>query len=223
MPRNLFEREMQQLRAGIVDMGHDVDMVLGDTAEVLRSMSGERAEQVRELEVTVDRCERRLEDQCVNIIALQQPLASDLRMITAALKIVTDMERISDQCYDICELIQTLSSGDRQLRTPPRILEMMRRAREMFNLALEAFVTGREDQARQVCGDDDAVDRLFSQAVMDGCANLSGRLTAIPREVDYMFIAKYIERIADHATNIAEWVLFIQTGRHPDAAEKKDV
>ena len=223
MPRNLFEREMQHLRDGIVDMGHDVDMVLGDTAEVLRSMSGERAAQVGELERTVDRYERRLEDLCVNIIALQQPLASDLRTITAALKIVTDMERISDQCYDICELIQTLSSSDRQIKTPPRILEMMRRAREMFNQSLEAFVTGDEEAARKVCESDDVIDRLFSQSVMDGCANLSGKPAGIPREVDYLFIAKYIERIADHATNIAEWVLFIKTGRHPDSADKKDV
>ncbi len=223
MPRNLFEREMQQLRAGILDMGHDVDMVLGDTMHVLRAMNGEDAAQVKELELAVDRYEHRLEDMCVNIIALQQPLASDLRTITAALKIVTDMERISDQCYDICEMIRTFSAGERQDRTPPYLFEMMRRAREMFNLALQSFAEGDVEKAAAVCGSDDAVDRLFSQAVAEGCSNLSGRVTGIPREVDYMFIAKYIERIADHATNIAEWVLFIRTGRHPDSGEEKDV
>ena len=220
MPRNLFEREMQQLRAGIVDMGHDVDLVLGDTLDVLKTTDPESAAQVGELEGTVDRYERRLEDMCVNIIALQQPLASDLRTITAALKIVTDMERISDQCYDICELIRTLTSGGHPIQTPPRIIEMMRHARGMFNLALEAFVCGDAEKAERVCGSDDTVDKLFSQAVLEGCSNLSGRLVEIPREVDYLFIAKYIERIADHATNIAEWVLFIKTGRHPDSGVK---
>lgn len=220
MPRNLFEREMQQLRAGIVDMGHDVDLVLGGTMDVLKRTDAGSAAQVGELELTVDRYERRLEDMCVNIIALQQPLASDLRTITAALKIVTDMERISDQCYDICELIQTLAGGGHPIQTPPRILEMMKCARGMFNLALDAFVCGDADKAEQVCGSDDTVDKLFSQAVLEGCSNLSGELVEIPREVDYLFIAKYIERIADHATNIAEWVLFIKTGQHPDSGVK---
>lgn len=220
MPRNLFEREMQQLRAGIVDMGHDVDLVLGDTMKVLQQMDAQSAAQVGEIELTVDRYERRLEDMCVNIIALQQPLASDLRTITAALKIVTDMERISDQCYDICELIQTLVAGGRPLQTPQRIIEMMKLARGMFNLALDAFVCGDPEKAQRVCGSDDTVDKLFSQAVLEGCSNLSGELAEIPREVDYLFIAKYIERIADHATNIAEWVLFIKTGQHPDSDVK---
>lgn len=220
MPRNLFEREMQQLRAGIVDMGHDVDLVLGDTMEVLKRSDAGSAAQVGEIELTVDRYERRLEDMCVNIIALQQPLASDLRTITAALKIVTDMERISDQCYDICELIQTLVSGGRPIQTPQRIIEMMKVARGMFNLALDAFVCGDTEKAARVCGSDDTVDKLFSQAVLEGCSNLSGELVEIPREVDYLFIAKYIERIADHATNIAEWVLFIKTGQHPDSGVK---
>lgn len=165
MPRNLFEREMQQLRAGIVDMGHDVDLVLGDTMDVLKRTDSGSAAKVGELELTVDRYERRLEDMCVNIIALQQPLASDLRTITAALKIVTDMERISDQCYDICELIQTLAEGGHPIQTPPRILEMMKCARGMFNLALDAFVCGDADKAEQVCGSDVRSTSFFPSCV----------------------------------------------------------
>lgn len=214
MPRNLFTREMERLKTGLVEMGHTIDLSLEDTMRVLRTADGESAQRVAQREAEADRLERRMEDMCVTILALQQPLASDLRTITAALKIVTDMERISDQCYDICELANTFVPNAE--KTPARILDMLTQARAMFHEALESFVTVDAQKARAVCQSDDAVDRLFSQAVLAGCSTISGRLTGVPQAVDYMFIAKYIERIADHATNIAEWVLFMQTGTHPD-------
>lgn len=120
MPRNLFEHEMSDLKGSLVDLGHLIDTIIADTLQMLRQPNPETAAAVARREETVNTMERRIEDSCVNIIALQQPLARDLRTITAALKIVTDMERISDQCCDTCEILRALaplSEGARPLCT----------------------------------------------------------------------------------------------------------
>lgn len=157
----------------------------------------------------------RIEDSCVNIIALQQPLARDLRTITAALKIVTDMERISDQCCDTCEILRALAPLSEGARPPVHLGEMLERARSMFDDALSAFVSHDIALSYEVCDRDDEVDALFSRTILEICAAIEGQPVVVPRGADYMFIAKYIERIADHATNIAEWTIFIETGEHP--------
>ena len=222
MPRNLFEREMRELKESLVDMGHLIDTILVDTLRMLRETSPETAAEVARREEEVNTMERRIEDSCVNIIALQQPLARDLRTITAALKIVTDMERISDQCCDICEILHALSPLSEGAKPPAHLGEMLERARSMFDDALSAFVSHKVALSYQVCNRDDEVDALFSRTILEICAAIEGQPVVVPRGADYMFIAKYIERIADHATNIAEWTIFIETGDHPDLNQGKN-
>ena len=151
----------------------------------------------------------------MNLIALQQPLARDLRAITATLKIITDMERIADQCADICEILATVS-GLASFDPPPRLLEMFDKARKMFGGALDAYIRRDSALAETVCRSDDEVDALFSASILELCGKISREGAAVPENVDFMFIAKYIERIADHATNVAEWAVFVETGVHPN-------
>ena len=142
---------------------------------------------------------------------LQQPLARDLRVITATLKILTDMERVADQCADICEILSTVAGMAGQTASP-RLLRMFGKARSMFAGALDAYLRRDAEAARTVCGMDDEVDALFSSSILDLCGQLEHHPSSVPSTVDFMFIAKYIERIGDHATNVAEWVEYSITG-----------
>lgn len=149
----------------------------------------------------------------MNLIALQQPLARDLREIAASMKMVTDMERISDQCSDICEIFSSFPANS-EMKTPHKIIQMYEKAREMFTGAIDSFLRRDVVLAKQICETDDVVDTLFSRVILDMCGMLPENHFAIPQAVDFMFIAKYIERIADHAANIAEWAVFLETGQH---------
>lgn len=175
MPRNLFEHEMSDLKGSLVDLGHLIDTIIADTLQMLRQPNPETAAAVARREETVNTMERRIEDSCVNIIALQQPLARDLRTITAALKIVTDMERISDQCCDTCEILRALAPLSEGARPPVHLGEMLERARSMFDDALSAFVSHDIALSYEVCDRDDEVDALFSRTILEICAAIEGQ------------------------------------------------
>ena len=215
MPRKLFDEELAKLNADLADMGRQVDTLLQGTMRCLKTMDTDLAASIFPQDTAFNTMERSIEQSCMNLLALQQPLARDLRRITAALKVITDMERIADQCADICEIIATVA-GLAQLRATPHLLQMFEKARVMVAGAIDAYL--REDQtlAEQICKADDEVDTLFSSTVLELCARIAGGQAAVPENVDFLFIAKYIERIGDHATNIAEWAIFIRTGMHPD-------
>ena len=151
----------------------------------------------------------------MNLLALQQPIATDLRVIAACLKIITDIERVADQCADICDIITVGEIKNNSLAVS-HVIQMMEAARTMFGQAMNAFM-GRDVQlAKQVCAADDKVDAMFSSLVLEICNTITENPQDVMREVDLMFTTKYIERMGDHATNIAEWVIYMQTGEHPD-------
>ena len=197
MPRNIFDQELERLNADLAEMGRRVDNLMQGTISCLKSMDVQTAGAFFSRDADINAREKSIEQSCMNLIALQQPLARDLRTITATLKIITDMERIADQCTDICEILSTVS-GLAAMVPSPRMIQMFDRAREMF------------------CGADDEVDAMFSKTILELCGQISRESAAVPENVDFMFIAKYIERIADHATNIAEWAVFVETGVHPN-------
>ena len=215
MPRNIFDRELERLGADLAEMGRQVDAIILDTMHCLKTMDIEAAGRVSGHDVDINAREKSIEQSCMNLIALQQPLARDLRAITATLKIITDMERIADQCADICEILATVS-GLASFDPPPRLLEMFDKARKMFGGALDAYIRRDSALAETVCRSDDEVDALFSASILELCGKISQEGAAVPENVDFMFIAKYIERIADHATNVAEWAVFVETGAHPN-------
>ena len=215
MPRNHFSHELDRLNGDLADMGRRVDDILLGTIRSLKTMNIPLAGSIVPSDAEINTMEKAIEQTCIQLIALQQPLAHDLRAITAALKIITDLERIADQCADICEILATVPTIT-ALKASPRMLTMFEKARHMVSGALDAYIRQDTAAAEAVCREDDEVDALFSASVLELCAQIGERPGAIPENVDFMFIAKYIERMADHATNIAEWTIFVNTGVHPD-------
>ncbi len=215
MPRTLFDEELARLHTDLADMGRRVDTLMQDAIRCLKSMDRPLAQKIVPRDAEINTMEKKIEHSCMNLLALQQPLARDLRVITATLKILTDMERVADQCADICEILSTVAGMAGQ--TPsPRLMRMFSKARAMFAGALDAYLRRDTEAAKEICSMDDEVDALFSSSILDLCGQLEHRPSSVPSTVDFMFIAKYIERIGDHATNIAEWAIFVETGVHPN-------
>lgn len=215
MPRKNFEQELERLNADLAEMGRRVDNLMQGTIRCLKSMDVSLAKTIFPSDSDINAMEKSIEQSCIYLLALQQPLARDLRMITSTLKIITDMERIADQCADICEILATVA-GMAELKASPRLLLMFEKAREMFAGSLDAYLRKDAELAEKICRMDDEVDSSFSSIVLELCSQISAGQTAVPENVDFMFIAKYIERMADHATNIAEWAIFVKTGAHPN-------
>ena len=209
MPRTLFDEELARLHADLAEMGRRVDALMQDAIRCLKSMDRPLARRIVPRDAEINTMEKTIEHSCMNL------LARDLRVITATLKILTDMERVADQCADICEILSTVAGMAGQTASP-RLLRMFGKARSMFAGALDAYLRRDAEAARTVCGMDDEVDALFSSSILDLCGQLEHHPSSVPSTVDFMFIAKYIERIGDHATNIAEWAIFVETGIHPN-------
>ena len=227
MARKAFDQELRNLQSRIGSMGVQVDEVIGDTIKALKNHDLELARYVFQHDNAINASQNNIEQMCFNLIALQQPIAADLRLITSILKMVTDVERIGDQCADICEIMATYPDFT-NMKTPPDIINMFMIAREMFNGAIDSFMRRDLEEAERVIKRDDEVDNYFSRVVLDMSRVLSNDHTLVSQATDYMFIAKYIERIADHAVNIAEWTIYAATGeqgkpfaQHPDEAERE--
>ncbi len=221
MPRNVFDEELERLGADLAEMGRRIDNIMQGTLRTLKNMDVAMAKNIFPQDMEINNMEKSIEQSCMNLLALQQPLARDLRIITATLKVITDLERISDQCADICEILSTVA-GMATLRTSPRMLQMFERAREMVAGAVDAYIRRDSEAAAKICAADDEVDALFSSTVLELCGQISKDNATVPEHVDFMFIAKYIERMADHATNIAEWAIFIVTGVHPNLNDTQE-
>ncbi len=220
MPRKLFDRELASLISQMTDMGNSVDARIEETIAALRTMDLEKAAEVASRDDEIDQAEHKIEQVCMNLIARQQPIASDLRVIAACLKILTDIEREADQCADICEIL-TIGELNTNSLAISHVVQMMEAARDMFRKAMDVFLSHDVEAARAVCQSDDYVDEMFSKIILEICGIITQAPQNVMREVDLLFILKYIERMGDHATNIAEWVIYMETGVHPDLNSKE--
>lgn len=219
--RSVFDRELRDLLNDIGSMGTRVDRIMGDTIKALRDHDFVLAKQIFENDHYINSMENKVERSCFTLIALQQPIATDLRRITASLKVVTDMERVADQCADICEIMMTYPDFH-AMKTPPLLLKMFEKAREMFVSAVNAFMQMDVELALDVISQDDQVDDMFSRAVLDFTQQLQENSHLATQATNYMFIAKYLERIGDHSTNIAEWSAYQVTGEHKTYTDEDD-
>ncbi|WP_101696191.1 phosphate signaling complex protein PhoU [Clostridium minihomine] len=219
MARNTFERELTELAQEITSMGDAIDSRLLVTIEALRTLDLEKAKLVAQSDDQIDRQEHEIEKMCLKLIALQQPIAGDLRMIAACLKILTDMERVADQCADICDIVAGGDFNGNSL-TLSHVVRMMEEARSMFRRAIDVFISRDMEEAKAICEYDDVVDAMFSKIILEVCDIITQNPHNVMCEVDMIFITKYIERTADHATNIAEWVIYMENGEHPDLNPK---
>lgn len=211
MPREGFHNRMRELERDVLHMGETVIDAINRSVDALAKLDAEQARQVVEGDARVNDLRWTLEDKCVDLIALQQPVASDLREIIATLSIVRDLERIGDYAEGIGKIV--LLHGDQPLVRPLIYLpQMSEKAISMLRRSLEAFVKRDADQAQQICLEDDEVDRLYDQAYHDLLKHMIEDPTLITRATYLIWAAHNIERIADRATNIAESVVYLVTG-----------
>ena len=194
-------------------MGELCEEAIGKATTALKEGSMEQAEKVRIADEEIDQAEIDIERLCLRLLLQQQPVARDLRQISAALKMITDMERIGDQASDIAEIIITEDKSEAQ--DIPMIIKMSEAASKMVRDSVNAYVEKDLDLARKVMENDAVVDELFEEVkttLINFIAENKG-LQGV-EAIDLIMVAKYLERIADHATNIAEWVEFSITGIH---------
>lgn len=194
-------------------MGELCEEAIGKATTALKEGNMEQAEKVRIADEEINQAETDIERLCLRLLLQQQPVARDLRQISAALKMITDMERIGDQASDIAEIIITEDKSEAQ--DIPMIIKMSEAASKMVRDSVNAYVEKDLDLARKVMENDDVVDELFEEVkttLINFIAENKG-LQGV-EAIDLIMVAKYLERIADHATNIAEWVEFSITGIH---------
>ena len=212
--RSRFDEQLESLNRALIEMGALCEEVIDIVTKSLADGNRHLAKKVAPLDCEIDRMERSIESMCLKLLLHQQPVARDLRMISSALKMITDMERIGDQAEDIAEIIGFL---DRDAGMRGTSLQRMGEAASgMVAQSVEAYVGKDLDLARSVVSQDDIVDSLFIEVKKE----LIGEVSSNPDEGEYildlLMIAKYFERIGDHAVNIAQWVVFSVTGEHEE-------
>ncbi len=211
--RNMLDRELEQLNGEILRMGGLVEDAVDQCIIALRERNVELARLIITRDDQVDHLETKIEKHCLSLFALQQPLASDLRLIGASLKMLTDLERIADHASDIAELTIRLAEST-NATVPSGVFLMAEKTRNMLRMALDAFVRQDNTLAEAVCKADDEVDDLFTVLVLERVNAMKADPAKVEASIDMMFIIKYLERMGDHATNIAEWVIYNTTGQH---------
>ncbi len=207
-----YDEELQELRHLVLEMGGFVEKQVADAMRALVERDDDFARLIIERDKTVNRMDVQIDDICLRLLALHQPAARDLRLITTALKITTDLERAGDMAENIAERVIELCR-EPQLKPLIDLPRMAAIAQGMLRQALDAFVREDADLALQVCHQDDAVDQLTDQLLRELLTFLMEDPHTISRALRLIFISKYLERLADHATNIAEMVVFMVKGK----------
>ncbi len=209
--RSQFGEALESLRRRLIEMGNDVDTMMATALRALTEQSGEMAERVIFADDEVDNLDIQIEAECMRLLALQQPMARDLRLIGTALKVITDLERIGDHAVDIAKVARKLAKEP--LYAPlVDIPKMGTKVREMLEDALSAFVNHDLPLVDKVVAADDEVDDMFHQ-LRDELHAVMRRDPELVVQASYLlFVAHYLERIADHTVNIAERVHYVETG-----------
>lgn len=209
--RKRFHEQLEELHIQLIEMGALCEQVIERTYLLLGHEDKEEVREIIERDRTIDNKEREIEAMCMKIILQQQPVAGDLRKVTAALKMITDMERIGDQAVDIAEIIETSPNLAVMIRDT-NLEDMARATMLMVKESIDSFVRQDLEIAKKVISDDDTVDQLFLAVRNDLIQTTDTDTATRERMLDLLMIAKYYERIGDHATNIAEWVEYSITG-----------
>ncbi len=209
--RSRFDEQLSLLNKELIEMGALCEEVIALATKALIAADRELAQKVAPLDSEIDRKERTIESMCLKLLLQQQPVARDLRQVSAALKMIPDMERIGDQAEDIAEIV---CSVGRPIENDGLLREMAQAAIKMVTESVDAFVKHDIILAKKVVRDDDIVDHYFDEIRRTLIQKLSHDPDDGEAAVDLLIIAKYFERIGDHAVNIAQWVIFSITGVH---------
>lgn len=208
--RDKYQEDLEKLNANILKMGKMIEIAIESTVIALMGRDIQAAATVSENDEAIDNMEREIEALCMKLLLQQQPVATDLRVITAALKMVTDMERIGDHAADIAELV--LQIPDCKYNKMDTITEISTQIIKMIHDSVNSFIQRNYDKAQIVIAQDDIVDNLYHEIKTDLIQKIK-KTDDGEQILDYLLIARYFERIGDHATNIAKWVVFAITGK----------
>lgn len=211
--RNRFDRQLSTLNDELIEMGSMIEKSIETAIKALVNQDVDLARHAIEADEEIDRQERIIEDLCLKLLLQQQPVAKDLRLISSALKMITDMERIGDHASDISEI--TIALADQPyIKKLERIQQMAKETMIMLVGSIEAFVDKDLEKANEVIKRDDVVDDLFDKVKKELIQMIHENADKGEQAADLLMVAKYMERIGDHATNISEWVIFSITGEH---------
>ena len=205
--RSKFDEQLRELNDEMIEMGRMIVRSISQAIEALTTQNEELAKKIMESDSDVDHEQKKIENICFTLLIQQQPVARDLRTITAAMKMVTDMERIGDHAADISEMT-ILMDGKSPVKKFDHIRKMAAETVIMLNQSIEAYVQKDREKAKEVIARDDVVDGLFDDVKTDIMDLIQKDRGDGEEALDMLMVAKYFERIGDHATNIAEWVIY---------------
>lgn len=210
-PRILFEQELELLKQKVTEMGERAEISYDRLVYAIKRNDRETMKQLLDNDRQMMDMQRSIEAKCLTLLTKQQPVAKDLRLVSSALKVVTDIERVGDHVSDIAELylrVGYVSEGEYE----SILSDMMEEAKGMLCEAIDAFVEADEEAARKVIIHDDIVDEQFNQVKEKMMNAIRAQDLDADKVVDYLMVAKYLEKIADHAVNISDWTIFLVTG-----------
>lgn len=210
--REYFDLELKALNDKLIEMGALVEGAIKNTITIITNGEYDKLETSRIIEEKINKMEREIQSYCLNLLLLQSPVAGDLRTVSAALKMITDLERIGDQAIDIAEMSTYLKDCE-NIYSMTHLSEMAECSSNMVTTAINAFVKKDLKLAKTVATMDDAIDDLFNKVKQEVVDIINANKELDQQAIDVLLIAKYFEKIGDHAENIGEWVVFSITGK----------
>lgn len=210
--RKKFDQELEAVKDNLAKMGLLCEQGIEMAIEYIEKPDQKLETSIAETEQEIDDMERQIESQCLKLFMREQPVASDLRAVSAAMRMISDLERIGDHAEDIAEVAKYLNEDGSPAGSMNELREMSRAASAMVRNAVEAYAKKDLDLANQVAASDDVVDSYFEKIKRDIATQISENVESAQHGLDSLMVAKYLERIGDHSVNLAEWVRFMITG-----------
>lgn len=210
--RKKFDQELEAVKENLAKMGLLCEQGIEMAIEYIEKPDQKLETSIAETEQEIDDMERQIESQCLKLFMREQPVASDLRAVSAAMRMISDLERIGDHAEDIAEVAKYLNEDGSPAGSMNELREMSRAASAMVRNAVEAYAKKDLDLANQVAASDDVVDSYFEKIKRDIATQISENVESAQHGLDSLMVAKYLERIGDHSVNLAEWVRFMITG-----------
>ena len=212
MTRINYNNDLQALYDAVKQMGLTIETSIDQTWKALQKLDMKTAQAIIDGDETIDQMERNIEKACLELVLTQTPVAGDWRRIASIMRMISDLERIADHCSDISEYIVQLAAKP-AVELPAPMEKMFCLMKTMVKETVTAFVELSEDKARAVIGQDDLQDDYFLQVCEELCDRMQKHPEEVRQRVDQLMIAKYLERMSDHSTNLAEWVVYIVSGQ----------
>lgn len=214
-PRIIFDNELKLLRENVAQMARKVEESYDELFKALAEQDENKIMELKKNDKAVSKRQREIESQCLFLITKQQPIVGDLRVVTASLKVVTDIERVGDHVSDMADLLLRLQMKDLSLFSV-HVETMIMATREMLHEAVEMFIARDVEAAKRVIREDDIIDECFNKVKYDLIDSLKREVKDADECIDVLMLAKYLEKIGDHAVNIGEWEIFQETGNISD-------